>query len=194
LLLVFLWVSAWLAARWLIVSAPLERADAIVMLSGGSTFVERAELAARLYREGHAAKIILTNDNYLGGWSNTLQRNPFYYERAVARLRLAGVPASAIEVIPDPVYSTYDEAVLLRGYSDSHALKSILIVTSAYHTRRARRTFQHILGSQVRAIGIVGAAPGWQAPRPATWWLHLRGWQMVPGEYLKLIYYEFEKY
>ena len=38
-------------------------------------------------------------------------------------------------------------------------------------------------------IGVDSAEPGEQSPRPATWWLHRLGWKLVPGEYLKLIYY-----
>jgi len=38
-------------------------------------------------------------------------------------------------------------------------------------------------------IGLEAVPPGWQAPRPSLWWLHVKGWQMVPGEYVKMIYY-----
>lgn len=82
------WAIAWAAACLLIVSEPLGRADAIVVLSGSSAFEERARLAATLYKEGRAPMIILTNDNQQGGWSPTLQRNLFYWERAVNFLQI----------------------------------------------------------------------------------------------------------
>src|SRR6266446_6628076 len=58
-----LWFLAWGAAKLLIVDAPLEHADAIAVLSGSAVIRERAQLAARLYKEGRAPKVILTNDN-----------------------------------------------------------------------------------------------------------------------------------
>ena len=66
-------MAAWLAARMLIVSAPLEKADVVVVLSGSSAFVERTQLAAQLYAAGHSRKVILTNDNLQGGWLSSEQ-------------------------------------------------------------------------------------------------------------------------
>jgi len=77
-----LWLIAWSAAKLLIVSAPLAHADAIMVLSGSTVIEERAQRAAELYKEGRAAKIILTNDNMLGGWVSDEQRNIPYYELA----------------------------------------------------------------------------------------------------------------
>src|SRR5436190_24255048 len=78
------WLLAWAGAKLLIVAAPLDHADAIVVLSGSAVIRERAELAARLFQEGRAPKIILTNDNQQSSWSRSQQRNPYYYERAIA--------------------------------------------------------------------------------------------------------------
>lgn len=190
LLAVLCWLAAWFGARWLIVSAPLEHADVIVVLSGSSSFVERTELAASLFKEGRAPQLILTNDNRQSGWSNSEQRNPFYFERARWELERLGVPPSNIEVIADPVDSTYDEAALLRAYAAHHQVHSILLVTSAYHSRRALQTFRKSFTGTNITIGLASVPPGAQTPRPATWWFHLRGWRLVAGEYLKLFAYK----
>ncbi len=182
-------VVAWAAARLLIVSEPLERADAIVLLSGSSVYKERAGRAAELYREGRAARIILTNDGFRGSWSNVEQRNPFYHESTLTELTRSGVPRDAVEVLMPQVSSTYDEAILLRKHIDEQRLSRILIVTSPYHSRRALWIFRQVFrGTEVR-IGLEPARTGTQSPAPATWWLRQRGWQSVPTEYLKLIYY-----
>lgn len=183
------WAISWVAAEWLIVSAPLERADAIMVLSGSVTLEERVQMAASLYREGRAPKILLTNDNLQGGWSPKLQRNPYSWEFAVGMLTRWGVPRESIEVLPEPVNSTNDEAVLLRQYSEAHGLRSILVVTSAYHTRRALWTMRHAFENSGVIAGIVAVPPGHDSPWPSTWWLHRRGWRMVAGEYLKMVYY-----
>ena len=45
---------AWFAARLLIVRAELPKADAVVVLGGSSTFVERTRYAAEIFKEGRA--------------------------------------------------------------------------------------------------------------------------------------------
>src|ERR1700730_6892142 len=127
-----LWLLGWGAAKLLIVEAPLDHADAIAVLSGSAVIRERAQFAAQLYKEGRAPKIVLTNDNQQGSWSSAEQRNPFYYERAADLLVRAGVPRAAIEILPQPVAGTDEEASLLRRYADQQRLHSIPVVTSAY--------------------------------------------------------------
>jgi uncharacterized SAM-binding protein YcdF (DUF218 family) len=189
LLLTCLWLVAWLGARWLIVSAPLERADAIVILSGSATRRERVQHAAHLFAQQRAQKILLTTDNQQGGWSAAEQRNPYSHEIAVKELLRLGVPSQNIEVVVPPVSSTWDEAVRISEYSRIHNLNSILIVTSSYHSRRALRSFRTRFQGSNTQIGLDPVATGIQTPPPATWWLHTRGWQMVAVEYFKLIYY-----
>ncbi len=189
LLLVFIWVLSWFAGRWLIVSAPLDQADAIVILSGSSTLVERAQHAARLYAERRAPKILLTNDNQQGSWSTAQQRNPYFHEIAFNELQRLGVPKENIEILEPPVTSTRDEALLVSGYCKSHDLRSILIVTSAYHSRRALWTFRTLFAGNGAQIGLEPVQPGIQTPTPATWLFQARGWQLVLVEYLKLVYY-----
>jgi uncharacterized SAM-binding protein YcdF (DUF218 family) len=187
LLLAGLWLVSWVGARWLIVRAPLERAEAIVVLSGSATLSERVQHAARLYAEKRAPKILLTTDNRQGGWSTAEQRNPYFYEISISKLNQLGVPSESIEVVKPSVSSTWEEGMVLHDYAKSHNLRSILIVTSSYHSRRALFTFRHFFTDE--QVGIDPVETGIQTPPPATWWLHKRGWQLVLVEYLKLIYY-----
>ena len=184
------WVlGAWFAAVSLIVSRPLEHADAIVVLSGSGTFTERTRKAAQLYRAGVARTVIITNDNRQGGWSKVEQRNPYYYERAMAELLMEGVSAADIVVLPDVVHSTHDEVVALRKHAQSVPLKSMVIVTSAYHSRRALSAMQKSFAGTDVKIGVDPVPPGNQTPKPATWWLHPQGWEDVALEYVKSVYY-----
>lgn len=120
---------------------------------------------------------------------NTLQRNPLYYERATLRLTMAGVPKTAIELLPGHISSTYDEAMLVRQYVRTHQLESLIGVTSGFHSRRAAWTVRRALRDMDVAVGVDPATPLFATVSPRTWWLSPRGWQMVPGEYLKLAYY-----
>lgn len=186
-----LWtILGWIAARVLIVEAPLDHADAMVVLGGSATYKERTALAAQLYREGRAPLVILTDDGQKSGWSNAERRNPLFVDRARAALIAQGVPESAIFILPGTVGSTQEEAEALRNFAFARGLKSLLVVTSAYHSRRALRTMREQLTDRGVTVGLTAVPPGIQTPRTWYWWLTLRGWPMVAGEYVKMVYYK----
>jgi uncharacterized SAM-binding protein YcdF (DUF218 family) len=180
---------AWIAAGALIVKADLASADALVVLSGSSSYLERTQKAAELYRQGRAPLVLLTNDHTRGGWSNVLQTNPYFVDRASEELTKQGVPAERIRIVPGVAASTHSEAVIVKDYAAAHGMRSVLIVTSAYHSRRALRTFRQSFAGAGVAIGLEPAAIGSQTPAAPTWWLRPSGWRDVAGEYVKLIYY-----
>lgn len=180
---------AWIGARLLIVKSELDTPDAIVVLSGSSTYIERANWAARLYREGRAPVIILTNDGLIGGWDRVAERNPHFYELAAKELERQGVPAEKIQVASGPALGTYEESLVLREYATTHKFKRLLVVTSAYHSRRALWSMRRACEGSGIEIGIDSPPPGWQTPSPSTWWWHRWGWKVVAGEYVKMVYY-----
>lgn len=180
---------AWTAARALIVGSDMEHADALVVLSGSSVYGERARYAAELFRQGRAPKIILTSDGQQGGWSQSEQRNPFFVERAREELRRAGVPPERIEIVPRTVMSTYDEALALREYATGQGTKALLVVTSGYHSRRARWSLRRVFEETGIGVGMAPVKAGEETPSPVAWWLEPDGWRMVAGEYVKLVYY-----
>ena len=180
---------AWGAARALIVHSELAQADVLVVLSGGSSYAERARRAAELFGQRRASRIVLTDDGLQGPWSYEKERNPTYTELEAEELRLAGVPAESIEVLPQKVSSTYDEAVLLQDYARSRGLQSVLVVTSPYHSRRALWVWRRIFNESGIKVGLAHAPTGQQSPAPATWWWHPGGWRSVAGEYPKFVYY-----
>ena len=187
---VVLWpIIAWAGARLLIVKSELASADAIVVMSGSATYRERAEWAARLYREGRAPIVILTNDSLKSGWDKKEERNPYFYELAARELQRLGVPESKIQVVSDIALGTYEESLGLRDYASAHQLKRLLVVTSAYHTRRTLWSLRHACEGSGIEIGIDSPSPGWQTPAPSRWWWRRWGWKVVAGEYVKLIYY-----
>ena len=188
LLLALAWFIAWVAAMQLIVTEPLPRADAVVVLSGSRNMSERVAVAAQLFHDARTPLVLLTNDDQRGGWVSREQRNPFFFEGAVQELQQRGVPKASIVVLSQPVNSTRDEAILLRKYAEEHQINSLVIVTSPYHTRRALYIFRDAFDHSGRQLGVISLAPGWQSPRPSCWWLYPGGWRMVAGEYLKLAY------
>jgi len=185
----FGWALAWAAARALVVEVKLHHADVILVMAGAPVYFWRTAEAGRRFLDGRADRILLTNDGVRGSWSRTLQRNPLYYERAMLRLTQAGVPASSIELLPGRISSTFDEAALMRAYACTRGIKSVIIVTSEYHTRRALWTLRRVLRDTGAEIGVEPATPIFGNISPRNWWWSARGWQMVFGEYVKLAYY-----
>jgi uncharacterized SAM-binding protein YcdF (DUF218 family) len=181
-------VIAWAAARSLVVKQELASPDAIVLLSGSATYMERANQAAKLFHAGRAPVVIVTDEKLISGWSNAEQRNPFFYELSMRELQRQGVPPARIAVIHDIGAGTYQECERIREYATQHDLKRLLIVTSGYHSRRALWAMERTAGTNL-TIGIDSAPPGWQMPSPATWWLSRWGWKSVAGEYVKIAYY-----
>ncbi len=192
ILLAWTLVAPFLAER-LIVARPMDHADAILVLAGSSAYLERTNKAAFLYKEGVAPGVLLTNDGKNAGWSQKEQRNPPYVELATRRLVAQGVPEGAIEIFSPQVSGTIAEAKLLAKEAAERRWKALLIVTSAYHTRRALRTFESVFAANgvETQIGIVPALNGEQAPLVYYWWLTATGWQDVAGEYVKSAYYYF---
>ncbi len=188
--LVWLFLAPFLAER-LIIEKPLEKTDAMLVLSGSYTYLERTQKAAELFKKGVTPKIYLTDDGEQAGWSKLEKRNPPYVELARNSLIVQGVPPENIEILEPQVTGTIYEARILLEKAKSANLKSVLIVTSAYHTRRAFSTFQKIFteNNQPMEIGIVSPPPGEQTPPPFSWWLSANGWKFVAGEYVKSFVY-----
>jgi uncharacterized SAM-binding protein YcdF (DUF218 family) len=126
LLLFFVWLflAPFLAAN-LIVEKPLEKADAILVLGGSHTYLERTQKAAELYKKGTAAKIYLTDDGEQAGWSQIEQRNPWFVELARNSLIAQGVAADDIEILQPKVTGTIYEARITAEKANSANLKSI---------------------------------------------------------------------
>lgn len=178
-----------LMAHLLIVEKPLERADVILILAGSSSYRERARKAAEVYQRGVATRIALTDDGRRGGWNSAQQRNPSFVELAKNELLNQGIPSENIEILPPIVDGTIDEARALRTALPEKNWKTVLIVTSDYHTRRSLRTFERVLSDTNTEVGIEYAVTNEEKFPKNFWWLSREGRGIVTGEYVKLIYY-----
>ena len=140
--------------RWLVVSDPLQRATAVVVLSGGAPY--RAIEAAQIFREGWASQVWIT-------------RSPTDADEAlVARLGLKfdfgdessnrlvlerlGVASSAIRTLTPGARNTAEEVTRIASELARTGGDRVIIVSSKSHTRRVRATWQAIVGSAPRAV------------------------------------------
>lgn len=137
---------------FLVVQIPAEKPEAIVLLAGN--YEERAPLALSLYRAGIAGRILLTNDGVRRGWSQEHQRNLYTTERDTEDLVKQGVPRQSIVALPFLKSGTFYDALAVRDYVVKHNIRSILVVTSDYHTRRSFWIFRRVLQPLLVEIGV----------------------------------------
>lgn len=182
-------LAGFLAAA-LVVHPTCVPADAIAVLAGGGAYVERTAGAAAMMRRGLGREVLLTDDGVESGWSQAEQRNPRFVERAAAALRADGVPASEIHIVPGVVSGgTWEEAVRLRAYAESRGLRSLVLATSPYHSRRADWVYRHVFRGSTTRVQVCPVVPGADTPGALTWWLTPAGWRAVGAEYAKFAYY-----
>lgn len=170
----------------------LDRPDAILVLAGSAVYRERTAHAAELFRQGVAPLIVLTNDDKESGWSASDGDNPKFVELAKRELIAGGVPEEQIRILEPKVTGTIVEAKLLASTAGGLGIKRLLLVTSAYHSGRALRTFDEVAvsGGADIVFGMSPVPTGIETPSVWMWWLSLRGWRFVAGEYVKSVYYE----
>jgi uncharacterized SAM-binding protein YcdF (DUF218 family) len=187
LILVLYWFRAPVltgAARCLRVEDSLVKADCILVLSGDPA--TRVPAAAQLFHDGWAPSILLTHPEL-----PREVRFPFVPLQAdVAQniLQYLDVPKEVISILPGEATSTYDEAVSLRRYVNSNPeIKRIILVTTAFHTRRARWICRKALkGVNVRLLACP-AEHG--AFHEQNWWQNERGLIEYFNEYVKGMLY-----
>jgi uncharacterized SAM-binding protein YcdF (DUF218 family) len=133
----------------------LPSADAIVVLGGGmstpqgpvrdpdlSAAADRVWFAARLYRAGKAPVVVPSGEG----------------EAATSAVLLAdlGVPAAAIRV-ENASRNTAENAVRTRAVLQALGAHRVLLVTSAFHMRRARMIFERA------GVAVIPAATDYEA-------------------------------
>ncbi|MBI3968920.1 MAG: YdcF family protein [Chloroflexi bacterium] len=130
----------WMLAEPLRLSDPPQTADAIVVFAGGvgesgrpgAGYQERVRYAIDLYKTGKAPVMVFVSGSA-----------PAFEETEVMKLlALAyGVPESAI-VLEKESASTYEYVTNVNRILRQRGWRSILLVTSPYHMRRAMWTWQ----------------------------------------------------
>jgi len=172
------------AGEWLSVGDRPRHADAILVLGGGFA---RPFQAADLYRQGFARKIYVSVPAREHQYRLLDEAGIAYpREEEIVRqiLLLRGVPAGAIEYLGNDLISTSAEAQAARELFAKGAPR-LLIVTSAYHLRRARMTFADALPAA--DIGMIASN---YDPLPQAWWKDQNAARNVLLELAKITFYQ----
>lgn len=120
---------------WVVDDAP-ENSDVIVMLSDDNYQADRASRAAELFKAGMAPHVIASG-RYLRPYASVAELEQH-------DLTDRGVPAGAIVRLAHRAADTREEAEAIGRLLSSHGWKRVILVTSDYHTRRARYICERI--------------------------------------------------
>jgi uncharacterized SAM-binding protein YcdF (DUF218 family) len=165
-----------------------QKADVIVALNGGDT--ERSLAAVDLYNQGYAGLIIMAGLVKQPGSEEFWKRvgdnfnEKIFFQKAIEAM---GIPEKSFQFIGNGVSSTYDEALATREFLKENGYKTILLVTSKWHSKRAYLTFRSALKDD--GIKIVIQPSKYDAFRPDGWWKNENDAELVFYEYIRLIYY-----
>jgi uncharacterized SAM-binding protein YcdF (DUF218 family) len=171
------------AARAWVVSDSIAPADAIVVLGGG--LETRPFAAADLYKKGMARRILISAVK--PSPAEKLDIVPSHIEMNRAVLLKLGVPPEAIVGFGTDVTNTYEEARALAAWANRNGIRSIIVPTEIFSSRRVRWILvKELSGLDVRIE--VQALPPLDYDGD-NWWRHEAGVIGFQNEVIKYLYY-----
>ncbi|MEI6266451.1 MAG: YdcF family protein [bacterium] len=135
----------------------LAKSDAIVVVSGGDTDARISE-GVRLYEQGWSKKIIFSGAAAEGDVSNALAMKHIAID--------SGIPELAI-MVEENSKTTLENARFTAQIIKKNNYKSIILVTSPYHQRRAYSLFRTELGDNFTIINHSAKDTNWSK---RNWW------------------------
>ena len=151
------------------------KADAVVALSGGDT-LRRADHAINIYKL-NLARIIIFSGAALdkSGPSNALEMKKYAINKGVDKQDI---------LLDETSDNTKENAVNTLSIIKRHDIKSIILVTSGYHQKRANLEFSIL--TKAYPIKIINSPTndkdwGW------WWWITPKGWYLALSEFIKII-------
>ncbi|HKO03702.1 MAG TPA: YdcF family protein [Candidatus Acidoferrales bacterium] len=151
-------------------------ADAIMILGDDNLQGDRATRAAELYRAHWAPRVVASGRPL----------RPYLTIPDLMRRDLTerGVPGDAILSYPRPVGNTREEAEALRKLAVERGWRHVLVVTSSYHTRRARFIFYRVWPHDFDFKMIAAHDADFDAD---SWWRSREGLKLVFHETLGMV-------
>jgi uncharacterized SAM-binding protein YcdF (DUF218 family) len=159
------------AGDWLVVSDSLQPSNAIIVLSGDDVNGDRAARAAQIYKAGWAPVVVASGTEIRTYLSEA--------DLEMRDLESDGVPANAIVPLrQNALYTLQESRDLLQLCRAKHWTR-VIVVTSNFHTRRARYIFQHVFPPSVQ----VRVSPSSDVNfHPGSWWETRQGMKTFARE------------
>jgi DUF218 domain len=163
--------------RFLVVDEP-EKSDAILVLAGET--YNRPMLALDLLERGYAPRIVMDVP--------AAERIYQWTAPELAQRWVQGLPqANSISICPIHGLSTRDESHEAQNcIARAGGVHKVLIVTSDFHTRRARSVFQH----EIPGLEFNTAAAHNPAEFGVLWWRQREWAKTNLYEWMRLIWWE----
>ncbi len=163
------------AEEW-VVEDPLEKADALIILGDDNFYADRATRGAQLFREGNAPVIVASG--------RRLRPNAGIAELMEHDLFERGVPRDKIVRFVHDADSTLEEAQALTRLVKDRKWHSVIVVTSNFHTRRARYIFQRVFPQGVE-VRVASARDG--DFDPEHWWEKRKSLKELTREFAGMV-------
>ncbi len=163
------------AGAYLVESQPPQKADAALVLAGdhrGMRIMRAAELAA----SGYVPIVLVSGPMEMYGMNEATL--------AIQYATSHGASASYFEPVVIRAMSTSEEARAFAPELRRRNIRTLLLVTSNFHTRRAAAIFRRALAPDVRVISIAAGDPFFG---PDTWWQNREGQKTLFYEYTKTL-------
>jgi len=175
--------------EYLIVEHKPQKADLIVCLGGRG--VENALAAIDAYKKGFAPYIFRAKElkpDGLDYLKKTVKTYPTNFDLFTMIVDGFGIPEKVILSSEDRVGSTISEARLVRKLVLDRGFKSLIVITTLTHSRRAWLTFKKVFKDY--DIRIISLPSHYQLYNPKDWWTKRKYTKALIIEYQKLIYYK----
>ena len=134
-----LYVAVTKSGKWLVVDDEFEHATWAVILDGQSANLERNDFVADLLSQGKVDSVLILGRRVYRDKSNV----DFYAEDF---MRLGKFDPATVFVVRHDSPSTLGEACTIIPWLKKHKADTVLIVTAAPATRRAKRIFRTLSG------------------------------------------------
>ncbi len=159
-------------ARFFIVNnITVDSNASIVVLSGGP--FTRIPKALELYQTGYGERLLLTTLQPLNSKLAHLILTNEQIARKISKILAIPATFESVPSLKGGATSTFDEAHDLLAYCAKENIKHLIIVTDAFHTRRALYAFKKIF--QDSSIKIEAAAALNEVYSVEDWWRSDRG-------------------
>jgi uncharacterized SAM-binding protein YcdF (DUF218 family) len=127
------------------------KVDAIYVLGGSQTGLElKYKTASELYHKGICKRIWILSRPGITEYSVSLGRNLTNEEWSILKLKEFGVPEENVEAIKikEGFFGTFTEAKGISSLIESRGYRSVLLISSPWHTHRLKISFEKFLRNQ----------------------------------------------
>ena len=162
-------------ARYLVLDDDFDRVDAALVMAGDPGY-ERTTTGARLVLDGRARLLVLTGGEAgPGDSSESLRAWAVQLGVAEAQIRTESVSTG-----------TWSSMRAVEPILRAEGIRTVALVTSPYHQRRAFLTAARVFGRGVRVFNHPARPSNWS---PRRFWADPWSLRIVASEHVKLVYY-----